>query len=78
MVDRGFNCGVMVSVLAKSVVDRGFICGVMVSVLAKSVLDRGFDPRSCHTEDYGIGICSFCIKHLVLRVRIKTGWFACV
>ena len=41
MVDRGFICGVMVSVLAvgsecgaKSVVDRGFICGVMVSVLA--------------------------------------------
>ena len=40
MVDRGFICGVMVSVLAKSVVDRGFICGVMVSVLAKSVVDR--------------------------------------
>ena len=33
-MDRGFICGVMVSVLAKSVVDRGFICGVMVSVLA--------------------------------------------
>ena len=30
-----FICGVMVSVLAKSVVDRGFICGVMV-------IDRGF------------------------------------
>ena len=39
MVDRGFICGVMVSVLAYSVVDRGFICGVMVSVLAKSVVE---------------------------------------
>ena len=39
MVDRGFICGVMVTVLAKSVVDRGFICGVMVSVLAYSVVD---------------------------------------
>ena len=40
MVNRGFICGVMVSVLANSVVDRGFICGIMVSVLAKSVVDR--------------------------------------
>ena len=33
--------GVMVSVLASSVVDRGFIGGVMVSVLSSSVVDRG-------------------------------------
>ena len=35
--------GVMISVLALSVVDRGFIDGVMISVLALSVVDRGFD-----------------------------------
>ena len=34
--------GVMVSVLASSVIDRRFIGGVMVSVLASSVVDRGF------------------------------------
>ena len=34
--------GVMVSVLASSVVYRGFISGVMVSVLAASVVYRGF------------------------------------
>jgi hypothetical protein len=34
--------GVMVSVLAWSVVDCGFIGGVMVSVLAWSVVDCGF------------------------------------
>ena len=34
--------GVMISVLASSVVDRGFIGGVMISVLASSVVDRGF------------------------------------
>jgi hypothetical protein len=34
--------GVMVSMLASSVVDRGFIDGVMVSMLASNVVDRGF------------------------------------
>ena len=38
--------GVMVSVLASSVVDRGFIGGVMVSVLTSSVVDRGFKPKT--------------------------------
>ena len=46
MVDRGFIGGVMVSVLASSVVDRGFIGGVMVSMLTSSRVDRGFEPRS--------------------------------
>ena len=35
-------CGVMVSMLASSVVDCGFICGVMVSMLTSSVVDCGF------------------------------------
>jgi hypothetical protein len=34
--------GVMVSMVASSVVDCGFIGGVMVSVLASSLVDRGF------------------------------------
>ena len=34
--------GIMVSVLASSVVDRRFIGGIMVSVLASSVVDRRF------------------------------------
>ena len=44
-------CGVMVSMLASSMVDRGFkpklniICGVMVSMLASSMVDRGFKPK---------------------------------
>ena len=42
LVDRGFICGVMVSVLASILVDRGFIGGVMASVLASSLVDRGF------------------------------------
>ena len=36
-----FIGGVIVSVLASSVVDCGFIGGVMVSVLASSVVDCG-------------------------------------
>ena len=36
--------GVMVSVLASSVVDRGFIGGVMVSMLASIAVDCGFEP----------------------------------
>jgi coenzyme F420-reducing hydrogenase beta subunit len=34
--------GVMVSVLASSVVDRGFIGGVIVSMFASCVVGRGF------------------------------------
>jgi hypothetical protein len=34
--------GIMVSVIASSVVDRGFIGGIMVGVIASSVVDRGF------------------------------------
>jgi coenzyme F420-reducing hydrogenase beta subunit len=41
-VHRGLTSGVMVSVLASSLVDRGLTGGVMVSVLASSLLDRGF------------------------------------
>ena len=36
-----FIRGVMISVLASSVIDCGFIGGVMVSVLASSVVDCG-------------------------------------
>ena len=39
VVDRGFISGVMVNVLASSVVIIG---GVMVSVLSSSVVDRGW------------------------------------
>ena len=49
--------GVIVSVLASSVVDRWFIGGVIVSVLASSVVDRWFELRSCQAKDYQIGIC---------------------
>jgi hypothetical protein len=42
MAVREIDPGIMVSVLASSVVDRGFIGGIMVSVIASSVVDRGF------------------------------------
>ena len=42
--------GVMVSMLASSVVDRGFICGVTVSVLVPSAVDRGFEAQSGQTK----------------------------
>ena len=38
--------GVMVSMLASSVVDRGFIGGVMGSMLSSSVVDRGAERSS--------------------------------
>ena len=47
MVDRGFIGGVMVSVLASSVVDRGFIGGVMVSMLTSSS-GRSWVHRWCN------------------------------
>jgi hypothetical protein len=43
VVYHGFIGGVMVKVLASSVVDHGLICGVMVRVLASSVVDHGFE-----------------------------------
>jgi hypothetical protein len=46
------------------------IGGVMVSVLASSAADRGFEPRSCQTNDYGIGICCFCAKHTALKKKL--------
>ena len=52
--------GVMVSVLASSVVDRG---GVMVSVLASSAVDSGVEPRSGQIKDYTIDSCCFSAKH---------------
>jgi hypothetical protein len=71
-VECGCIGGVMVSVLASSVVDCVIassavdcecIGGVMVIVLASSVVDCGFEPRSGHTKDYEIGICCFSAKH---------------
>jgi hypothetical protein len=53
--------GVMVSVLASSVVDR--------------VVDRGFESRSGQTKDYKIGICCFSANHAALRRKSKD-WFA--
>jgi hypothetical protein len=67
--------GVMVSVLASSVVDRGFIGGVMVSVLASSVVDRGFEHRLGQTKNYQIDICCFSAKHAALRRKSKD-WLA--
>ena len=79
--------GVMVSVLASSVVDRGFIGDVMVSVLASSVVDRGFIGDvmvsvlassvvdrgfwSGQTKNYKIIICCFSAKYVWLRSKIK-------
>jgi hypothetical protein len=42
--------GVMISMLASTVIDRGFIGGVTISVLASTVVDRGFEPRSDQTR----------------------------
>jgi hypothetical protein len=67
--------GVMVSVLAWSVVDCGFIGGVMVSVLAWSVVDCGFESRSGQTQNYKIGICCFSARHTALRRKSKD-WLA--
>jgi hypothetical protein len=67
--------GVMVSVLASSVVDRGFIGGVMVSVLASSVVDREFEPRLGRTKNYEIGTCCFSAKHTAIRRKNKA-WLA--
>jgi hypothetical protein len=47
---RGFIGGVMVIMLASSVVDRGFIGGVMVRMLASSVVDRGFIGSNHYTD----------------------------
>ena len=72
MVYRG---GVMVSVLASSVVDRGGVMvsvlassvvyrgGVMVSVLASSAADSGVEPRSGQIKDYKIDSCCFSAMH---------------
>ena len=70
--------GVMVSVLASSVVDCGLnhINGVMVSVLASSVVECGFESRSGQTKDYSkIGIYCFSAKHAALR-RNSKDWLA--
>ena len=67
--------GVMVSVLASSVIDRRFIGGVMVSVLASSVVDRGFEHRLGQTKNYQIDICCFSAKHAALRRKSKD-WLA--
>jgi hypothetical protein len=56
--------GLMVSVLASSVVDCGF-------VLASSLVDCGFEPRSGQTKNYEIGICCFAAKHAALRRKGK-------
>jgi hypothetical protein len=56
-------CGVLVSVLASSVVDRVFIGGVTVSVVASSAVDRVFEPRLDKIKDYENGSCFFTGKH---------------
>jgi hypothetical protein len=59
--------GVMIIVLASSVVDRGFEPRSDQS----SVVDGGFEPRSGQTKDYIIGICCFSAKHAELRRKSK-------
>ena len=66
--------GVMVSVLASSVVDCGFIGGVMVSVLASSVVVYWFDPWLDQVKYYEICICYFSAKHGALRLKSKD-WY---
>jgi hypothetical protein len=44
-------------------------------MLASSAVDRGFQPRLSQAKDYKIGICSFSVKHAVLRRKNKD-WVA--
>ena len=42
---------------------------VMAGKLTFSAVDRGFKPRSDHTKDYKISICSFSAKRSVLMSK---------
>ena len=45
------------------------IGGIVVSMLAFSVVDRRFEPiRSCHTNDYNIGIYYFSAKLTCINI----------